>query len=439
MSYVCQTCKVPLVVDESLEELSHAQRHLLTIPYGGKHQLIDQSTDELYNEYPQIPHERQQLFDKVVKSAHDKSSFVILDQKHMGNETVNDNSNLSGRLESLDEIFNVISSRYEIDYPVCSDCANIIMNQLKQKLSTLEKENETYGQFLKKLTSQRDPSEEEVKSTLDDLKSLKDKEIEVLNLLQEEERINKELNEELAQMEIKLSDLRVKEEQCCIQKNNYELDISSQLDKLERSKTQYYQNMDLLDSLRNTNVFDSLFDISYKGPFGTINGLRLGSLPETNVSWHEINAALGQVVLLLSTCLNILQIGLDGYKLIPMGSTSRIEFSQTDSKTGEMTKTQLKLFTTGEFSIGGFLKHNNLDRGMAGLLDVMNQISLHLHSLDSSNIIPYPIKGDTIAGITIRPSNRSKWETWTSACKFLLVDANWIKTFCVAQYLNSSK
>lgn len=310
---------------------------------------------------------------------------------------------------------------------------------MKQKLDTLEKENDTYSQFLKKLTSQRDPNEEEVLSTLEELKSLKSKEKEVLSLLKEEENINKDLNREIAEMEVKLADMRVKEEQCCIQKNNYELDISSHFDKLERSKAQYYQNMDLIDSLRNSNVFDSLFDISYKGQFGTINGLRLGSLPEITVSWHEINAALGQVILLLSTCLNILQIGLDGYKLIPMGSTSRIEFTQTDSKTGEITKTQLKLFTTGEFSIGGFLKHNNLDRGMAGLLDVMDQISVHLNSLESSNKLPYPIVGDTIAGLTIRPSNRSKWESWTAACKFLLVDANWIKTFCVAQYLNSNR
>lgn len=434
MSYICQTCKVPLVIDESLQELSQAQKHLLTIPYGGKSQQIDQSSDELYNEYPQIPRERQQMFEKVVKTPNDKSSFVILDQK-----IASDHHTLSGRLESLDKVFNIISSRYEIDYPVCNDCANIIMNQMKQKLDTLEKENDTYSQFLKKLTSQRDPNEEEVLSTLEELKSLKSKEKEVLSLLKEEENINKDLNREIAEMEVKLADMRVKEEQCCIQKNNYELDISSHFDKLERSKAQYYQNMDLIDSLRNSNVFDSLFDISYKGQFGTINGLRLGSLPEITVSWHEINAALGQVILLLSTCLNILQIGLDGYKLIPMGSTSRIEFTQTDSKTGEITKTQLKLFTTGEFSIGGFLKHNNLDRGMAGLLDVMDQISVHLNSLESSNKLPYPIVGDTIAGLTIRPSNRSKWESWTAACKFLLVDANWIKTFCVAQYLNSNR
>lgn len=424
---------MPLVVDESMQELSHAQMHLLTTPYGGKPPQIEHSAEELYNEYPQIPAERQQLFDQVSKSAYDKSSFVILDQKAPGSSS----HSVSGRLESLDKIFSVISSRYEIDYPVCSECANMIMSQMRQKMDKLEKENETYSKFLKKLTSQREPSEEEVNSALQELESLKAKEAEVLKLLLEEERVNGELNREMTEMEAQLAELRVKEEQCCVQKNNYELDISAHVDRLERAKAEYTHNMDVLDSLRNTNVFDSLFDISYKGPFGTINGLRLGTLPETTVSWHEINAALGQIVLLLCTCLNILEIGLENYKLIPMGSTSRIEYTQTDPANGQIVKTELKLFTTGEFSIAGFLKHNNLDRGMAGLLAVMSQMANHLHQLDPSNKIPYPIEGDTIAGITIRPSNRNKWESWTAACKFLLVDAKWIKTFCVAQYFNS--
>ena len=41
----------------------------------------------------------------------------------------------------------------------------------------------------------------------------------------------------------------------------------------------------------------SLFD----GPFGTVNGFRLGRLPSVAVEWDEINAAWGMACLLLTT------------------------------------------------------------------------------------------------------------------------------------------
>lgn len=443
------------MVHESLQELSQAQKSLLAMPYGGQ-RLSSLASDpsmatELYNQKPVIPEDRLKLFSQVSHSssaststlANGKSSYVMLDQSSSAAAASNPTGEssvgggLSSRLDSLEKIFNVISSRNEIDYPVCQDCAQSIMQQLKQQVANLEKENETYAQFLKRLMAQKDPQREQVESTLEELKQLQERESQVLQLLQEEEKLNAELISQIDHMEQKLSVLRTKEEQCCLQKNNYEMQLQTHMDKLDQSKAKYASNLDILESLRKTNVFDSLFDISYDGPFGTICGLRLGSLPDSNVSWHEINAALGQIILLLSTCLQILQLDLPQYKLIPMGSTSRIEYKRHDKQTGVPMITELKLFSNGEFSIVGFLKHNNLDRGMACLLDVIRLISDHLIA-KGHTALPYPIVGDTISGISIRPSNRAKWENWTHACKLVLVDVNWIKSYCVDLYLNSN-
>ena len=46
-----------------------------------------------------------------------------------------------------------------------------------------------------------------------------------------------------------------------------------------------------LDRLRKTNVFNDAFHIWFDGPFGTVNGFRLGRLPNAPVEWDEINAA----------------------------------------------------------------------------------------------------------------------------------------------------
>ena len=49
-----------------------------------------------------------------------------------------------------------------------------------------------------------------------------------------------------------------------------------------------------LERLKRTNVCNDAFLIWHDGPFGTINGLRLGRLPATQiVAWDEVNAAWG--------------------------------------------------------------------------------------------------------------------------------------------------
>lgn len=70
--------------------------------------------------------------------------------------------------------------------------------------------------------------------------------------------------------------------------------------------------------LKQTNLYNDAFYIWHDGHFGTINGLRLGTLPTQpvklklrrvkkkpdrffQVPWSEINAAWGQAVLLLYT------------------------------------------------------------------------------------------------------------------------------------------
>ena len=54
-----------------------------------------------------------------------------------------------------------------------------------------------------------------------------------------------------------------------------------------------------LSTLTSVNVLDMTFFIWVQDNYGTINGLRLGRLPHEVVEWNEINAAFGQVCLLV--------------------------------------------------------------------------------------------------------------------------------------------
>jgi beclin 1 len=511
---------LPLVIDDSLEELSHAQRHLLTLNYGDKPTPFasDISKPEIksgniYNEYPKIPADRMKTFQDALKSNNNKlnisnkskidndsnlnddvdvnntsennnihkdslneatdtndqeshNSFVYLhDKRHndayygynsmsgtsLGNEldtteidkpfkneeikeAINKKSDISERVDSLEAIFNIISTKYEIDYPVCSDCASTIISQMKVKYETLNKEKNIYMQFVKKLTAQNGPNIEKTKQALDDIDKLHIEEEEIFRQLSNEDKRHSELNKELAELENEIKELEIEEKDLCLIKNRQESDIERSLQELNSSKNKYQQNMDFLDSLRKTNVFNNFFDISNDDNFGTINKLRLGCLDETKVTWHEINAALGQVILLLSTCLNILNLDLDGYKLIPMGSTSKIEKYEKDQSTGKLSKSVIQLYCTGEFSIGGLFSHNNLDIGMVSLAEVIRQIGKHLETFDNSATIPYIVDGDKVGGFCVRPSSRSGWVSWTSSCRCILINCKWILALCIAHY-----
>ncbi|ODV84193.1 hypothetical protein CANARDRAFT_201333 [[Candida] arabinofermentans NRRL YB-2248] len=455
--YTCLKCKLPLQLDDSLEGLSNAQKHLLTLSYGQRPPTAVPNTithDNLFDEYPIIPEERMNLVKQSnalsggrslistrkteSSTSIDEGSFVILDdktQQQQRNENNLDKIPVSDRVSTMDNIFSILSSKYEIDYPVCSDCANNLIEELKQRFDQLTKEKDTYVQFLKKLTVQTGPNHFKANEALNELDTLEKEKDDLLKETEDLERERSDLYFELAEVEKELEELNVQEKEYCSQKNKYETELTEFINERERVKSLYEYNLNQLDSLRKTNVLNDTFLISYDDQFGTINGLRLGNLDDVKVSWHEINAALGQFVLLLSTVVKILNFKLEGYRLIPMGSTSRIEKFERDPKhPGKLSKVTLDLFSTGEFSIGRLFTHNKLDDGMVALVDILSHIGNKLKQLDELNDLPYKMTRDKVAGYNIRPSMRSSNEEWTAACRYLLTNAKWVLTYCISHY-----
>ncbi|CAD6230322.1 unnamed protein product [Miscanthus lutarioriparius] len=77
-------------------------------------------------------------------------------------------------------------------------------------------------------------------------------------------------------------------------------EVISEMKDLETKSKQFKELKEQiahLELLKHTNVLNDAFYISHHGVFGTINNLRLGHSHE--VEWDEINAAWGQVALLL--------------------------------------------------------------------------------------------------------------------------------------------
>jgi beclin 1 len=81
-----------------------------------------------------------------------------------------------------------------------------------------------------------------------------------------------------------------------------------------------------IQSIKNHNILNDVFYIWYNGPFGTINGFRMGQLPASTcpIEWNEINAGFGETALLLNTLAGMIGMDFEGYKIVPLGNFSKI-------------------------------------------------------------------------------------------------------------------
>jgi hypothetical protein len=79
-----------------------------------------------------------------------------------------------------------------------------------------------------------------------------------------------------------------------------------------------------LARLRPLRVAADAFFIWHADPFATINGARLGRVPGAVPEWAEVNAALGQMALLLSVTAARVGCVFSKWQLIPMGSFARL-------------------------------------------------------------------------------------------------------------------
>lgn len=248
-----------------------------------------------------------------------------------------------------------------------------------------------------------------------------------------------------------------------------------------------------LEVLRSLDVTNDCFHIWHRGPYGTINGLRLGTditpasssmgsgeggqgsagnsssdggggafdlssmvagaaasfFSEPNASsvasggnntgsafdsfkvpWSETNAALGQVVLLLS----ILQakpnsgIVFKTHELLPLGACSKIGVRHTDGR----ATTEYGLFYSDEsFS---FFGKRNFNTALNGLFHCLRDVINVAARRDRTITLPHEViipsgRGEiTIGGLPIA-FDGGNGESWSKAMKYLLTDLKWLVAF----------
>ena len=377
------------------------------------------------------------------------------------------------QIESTTRLFEILSSRSDIDYPICAECTDLLLSSLQGRLVNSTKERDAYITFLKSLKNNTPTSADvsKAESTLAASNAAEDSAFSDLLILEKEKF---SLENEIAKLEAESLALDLEEQSFWRSRNTFALTLSSFQNKRDALNAAYDHDAQQLERLQRTNVYNDTFCISHDGHFGTINGLRLGRLPPPhNVDWAEINAAWGTASLLLVTVADKLGFTFRGYRVKPMGSTSRIErleypesklpanqtsaFSSATAHDSSIPPQQpkvtfLDLFSSGDLIVGRMFLHRRIDAGMVAFLECLRQLGEFVetgadsvastpsrprgkgivnqkgHHGDAGGVneennhgppLPYKISKDKIGDASIRLGT-SQDEAWTRACKYAL-------------------
>ena len=480
----CQKCRTPLKLDGSLEHLNPAAFKLLVDSSGTptpqklsrSQKPLPSYQQEHLEEYDKASqNSRQPIVKRTVPSArqsHASSlnpnmSFIMLSDSQVvqaqgaGHDALPvrtksqrkdskstqavkpDETPLRDRMDAANRIFEILSARSDIDHPICVECTELLVDGLQKRLNSTNKERDTYVEFLRQANADI-PSEEETRQAEKELQQARKREQAALAELEKLEMEKAAMEKEILALDAQAQELDIEEEKFWTERNAFSTQLVSFQNERDRITTQYDHDSRQLQRLQRANVYNDTFFIGYDGWIGTINGLRLGRLPDRPVEWAEINAAWGHTCLLLATVAEKLDFRFHAHELRPMGSTSKvIEYlpkkssssRSNDGSLSDRTRTH-ELYSSGDYAISTLLFHGKFNSAMVAFLECLRQLIQHAQKTqvigpDGKPVvcpeIPYVIDKDKISDInktsdaSIKLGGFNQEESWTRACKWLLI------------------
>lgn len=359
-----------------------------------------------------------------------------------GQDHTQDDTSFSNQVENTARLFEIVSARSDIDHPICVECTELLVEGLQKRLAGATKERDAYISFLRSLNASI-PTTEELEAAEASLKESLKAEEQAFAELEALEREKASLDDEIAKLEEESRQMDAEEDAFWRARNSFALSLGEFQTERNALNMRYDHDSQQLERLQRTNVYNDAFCIGHDGYFGTINGLRLGRLANPSVEWPEINAAWGQTCLLLATIAERLGFQFQGYRLRPLGSTSRIdkiEYPPQPAGTavterGTPKVTQLDLFSSGDLPLNLPWLHRRFDAGMVAFLDCLRQLGQFVETTPAPVAsprrgqtgatvpglrLPYEIKRDRIGDASIKLGFNQNDETWTRACKYTL-------------------
>jgi beclin 1 len=474
----CQKCRTPLKLDGSLEQLNPAAFKLLVDSSGTP---TPQKLPRSQKPLPSYQRERLEEYDRAAQSARQpiikrsvpsnrlshaskdnpNMSFIMLSESQVvqardaghdalptrpksqkkDNKSLKDTKHeappLKDRMDAAHRIFEILSARSDVDHPICVECTELLVDDLQKRLNSTTKERDAYVEFLRQANADI-PSEEEIRQADKELQQAQKKEQVALADLEKLEAEKAALEKDILILDSQAQELDGEEDKFWAERNAFAVELAAFQSERDRINTQYDHDSRQLQRLQRANVYNDTFSIGYDGYFGTINGLRLGRLPDRAVEWSEINAAWGHTCLLVATVADKLDFRFHGHELRPMGSTSKvIEYlpkkssasRSNDNSMSDRTRVH-ELYSSGEYAISIGLFNRKFDNAMVAFLECLRQLiqhaqKTHVTGPDGQPVvcpeIPYVIDKDKIGDVSIKLGGFNQEESWTKACKTMLI------------------
>ncbi|KAI8460976.1 autophagy protein Apg6-domain-containing protein [Phakopsora pachyrhizi] len=327
-------------------------------------------------------------------------------------------SSTKRQTERLLKLCEILSNNLSgLQHPLCSDCTDILLELMNNQLQAAKSDRDRYAVFERDLNRENilspdSGSAENCKKLEAEIEKLQIKSTEASEKLQAIEFECEKIDAKLVEIEKEEALLDEEEQTFWENYNKYELDLLDSQSQTDSIVSSYQNDYIELEKLMNTSVYKDAFCIGCEAGVGTINGLRLGKLTEVPVEWVEINAAWGHTVLLLQTLCKRMNFTLDGYRLIPMGSFSKIERSKSD-------KACLELFGSDDFAFTRVLHNRRFDNAMVEFLECLRQVSEQAVKRGFNSKLPFNIHKDKIGEYSIKLSFSSD-EAWTGALRHVL-------------------
>lgn len=208
---------------------------------------------------------------------------------------------ISHRLNMASNLFDLVSGTANLDHPLCIDCSEELLKKLDDRLAQVQSERSSYAEFLEQLETEslNDGSEADFEVDEKEMEELLKREQDALKKLKELSEQRSGLKGEIESLEGEMKELDVMEASFWQEYNEFREQFNQLQDNKSSLQLHLQHATEQLEKLKKTNVYNDTFRIWHEGPFGTINGFRLGRLPSQPVDWAEINAGLGQTLLLL--------------------------------------------------------------------------------------------------------------------------------------------
>uniref|UniRef100_A0A023GN71 Putative beclin-like protein n=1 Tax=Amblyomma triste TaxID=251400 RepID=A0A023GN71_AMBTT len=415
VNFTCQRCCQPLRLDASFSSIDEQTLTELSEP------MLSQSDPiELCGPSP-VVHYRAPG-DSVSRRTVEPLRFVESGNGFMliGESSVAAvDTTISHKLDVETRLFELMTNQSAVDYPICEECTDNLLDQMERQLDLAEDECKDYKKYLDQLTN-GDEEEGDLEELDAEFRRLEQEEHELLVTVEKIEKERAEVESERKRLSEQLERLRSDEDRYWREYSDLNRQLMQCADDHASVERQLKYSENKLSQLHKTNVFNATFHIWHNGHFGTINNFRLGRLPNVPVEWSEINMAWGQTVLLLYALAQKMEMTFQRYRLVPFGNHSYLVCLEDRTR-------ELPLYFAAGFK---FLWDTKFDHAMVAFLDCLQQFKEQVSKMDSNFCLPYRIdKGkieDSSTGqsCSIKIQFNSE-EQWTKALKFMLTNLKW--------------